>query len=684
MEWYNKQMAVTYKELTQLYPTEDGDIRVMSVSNYKKLTNAGTIDVLRRGGAGLEALIAYESLPQRFKTTFTEIHGNPYDMVKESMMKSEIITDTAARDFFAEHKLPDGTHIPEGFQDEYVKNASVINTLISMMNKNRGMRKAMQGGMGGVWESIYGTVDRLREDPGHTLPKSRARLRDKINEYKKVGYVCLISGKLGSTNAVKITDEAGVWLVVQKRKRVPVLTNRQIWEEYNKVASRYGWAKLKEPSSVTSFLNRPENQQRWYDAVHGELEAYKKFGYKFKTALPEFRDALWYGDGTKLNLYYKHYDGKEWVKKSTQVYEVMDAYSEVLLGYHISDSENYEAQYNAYRMAVERAQAKPYEIVVDNQGGHKKLKNAGFLNRICRVQRNTKPYRASAKSIEQIFGRFQMQELHKDWRFTGQNVIAKLDSSKPNIEFVNANIENLYTLEELKQEYARVREVWNEGVHPSTGKVRIEMYNENVNTETEKLSQLDMIEMFWLMTSRPATFTASGLEIQLNKKKYTYDVYDGGLPDFDFRRNNIGRKFYTQYDPNDLTRVRLYEETSSNKLRYVAEAAPYVEVKRAAQEATHESSSFIHRVMNLEEQLRIDKYLADIELEHEHGVAPEQHGLNRPKPKGIAKKALERIANGDVVRADKKPARATEASVGSYQKELSNVTYDELDMYDKL
>ena len=335
-------------------------------------------------------------------------------------------------------------------------------------------------------------------------------------------------------------------------------------------------------------------------------------------------------------------------------------------------------------MAVERAQAKPYEIVVDNQGGHKKLSNAGFLNRIGRVQRNTKPYRASAKSIEQIFGRFQMQELHKDWRFTGQNVIAKLDSSKPNIEFVNANIENLYTLEELKEEYARVREVWNSGLHPATGISRLEMYNENVNHETKKLSQLDMIEMFWLMTSRPATFTASGLEIQLNKKKYTYDVYDGGLPDFEFRRNNIGRKFYTQYDPNDLTRVRLYEETSSNKLRYVAEAAPYVEVKRAAQEATHESSSFIRRVMDLEEQLRIDKYLADIELEHEHGVAPEQMGLNRPKPKGITKKAIERIASGDVVRADKKPARAVEVSVGSYQKELSNVTYDELDMYDKL
>lgn len=59
------------------------------------------------------------------------------------------------------------------------------------------------------------------------------------------------------------------------------------------------------------------------------------------------RDALWYGDGTKLNLYYLGEDGKV---RTTMVYEVMDAYSEVLLGYHISDAEDYEQQYHAYRM----------------------------------------------------------------------------------------------------------------------------------------------------------------------------------------------------------------------------------------------------------------------------------------------------------------------------------------------
>ena len=104
------------------------------------------------------------------------------------------------------------------------------------------------------------------------------------------------------------------------------------------------------------------------------------------------------------------------------MYEVVDAYSEVLLGFHISESENFEAQYCAFRMAVQRSGHKPYEIVHDNQGGHNKLnrqgkkptgdeKGKGFLDRLCHIHRPTMPYNGESKTIESIFGRFQQQVL---------------------------------------------------------------------------------------------------------------------------------------------------------------------------------------------------------------------------------------------------------------------------------
>jgi len=473
-----------------------------------------------------------------------------------------------------------------------------------------------------------------------------------------------------------------MFLIMQKRRRVPVMSDKQIMLEFNRVAPNYGWKQLKSVESVTNFLNAPENMQRWYDAVYGELKSFRKFGYKFKTILPEIRDALWYGDGTKLNLYYKAYEGGRFIMKTTQVYEVMDAYSEVLLGNHISDTENYTAQYNAFRMAVETAQSRPFEIVVDNQGGHKKLDNSGFMNRICRMKRNTAPYRPPAKTIEAVFGRFQDQVLHKDWRFTGQNITSKSDKSRQNLEFIEANPENLYTLDELQIAYAAAREEWNNMPHPATGIPRIEMYQNSINPKAQGLDKLDMIEMFWLITRKPSTFTASGIEITIDKKSYTYDVYAGDLPDFDFRKKNIGRKFYVQYDPNDLTQVRLYKDTASGK-RYVADAQPYYEVMRAIQDATHESSSFIRRVMNLEEQIRIDTYLDNIKQEHEHGVAPEQFGLNRPRPKGISRRKLG-ILEDTSSTSNRHNVGQEVVNVAQLQKEVSNLTYDEIDRYDKL
>ena len=61
---------------------------------------------------------------------------------------------------------------------------------------------------------------------------------------------------------------------------------------------------------------------------------------------------------------------------------MVDAYSEVLLGYYISDNEDYIAQYHAFRMAIQTSRYKPYEIVCDNQGGHKKNAALGLFSKI--------------------------------------------------------------------------------------------------------------------------------------------------------------------------------------------------------------------------------------------------------------------------------------------------------------
>lgn len=78
------------------------------------------------------------------------------------------------------------------------------------------------------------------------------------------------------------------------------------------------------------------------------------------------------------------------------------------------------------------------------------------------------PHNGQSKSIESAFGRFQQQVLRKLYNFTGQNITAKKLSSRVNIDLVMANIDQLPTLEELKQQYADCREEWNSMQHPTS------------------------------------------------------------------------------------------------------------------------------------------------------------------------------------------------------------------------
>lgn len=681
MEYYNKMICVTVDELTQEY---DGQ-RVMTASNYKQLCARKRLFIARKaGGFGVYALIMYSSLPDRFRARFEAIHGNPEQILEQQKMEKKVLKiDKDARDFYMSHILPNGKTLVDTKVEEYTINASVLGLVLTALNERMAKVQALGGGVPkDLWHKALDLSESYRKDYNHTLPNTLRGFRDKMNAYKRDSYIALISGKDGNENTLKITDEAGDQIIALKRSKVPVYTNSQLFAKYNEIAKEKGWKPLKSISSLVSFLERPEVKRRWYDAVHGELAARQKYTRKHKTALPSFRDSLWYADGTKLNLFYKDYDenGKLQVR-TTQVYEVMDAFSETFLGHFISDRENFNAQYNAFRMAIQTAGHRPYEIVVDNQGGHKKDEAKDLFEHICHVFRFTAPYSGQSKTIESAFGRFQAEILHQDWRFTGQNITTKKATSRPNMEFIEANKENLYTLEELKIAYAKAREAWNNAKHPATGIARMEMYKNSVNPETTEVDQLDMIEMFWLTTPKPSTFTASGITIEINKKKYAYEVLGTDkMPDLEFRKKHTFRQFYVMYDPLDMTQVRLYTK-ETNGMRYVATAEPYVKIHRNLQEQKPGEMAFIRQMDIANKQERIDLQLEAAELEMAHGVAPEQFGLNRPKMRGISLVSTEALMETSVKKTKAKQAEIID--VGLLGKQVSNLTFNDVALLDK-
>lgn len=665
MEYYNKILCVTFAELT------GGRDPVMKANTLKCNVQRSNIACARRGGGeGTQALYVWSSIPEKYRRRFVATYGDPEEKMREAMTKASIKIDAKARDYYEAYTYMDKDgqerHLTKKMIEEYTINASVLGELEKMAARRQAIRSSLNAPMSGAWDLILDSSERMRESYGHTLPGTLARLKTRLKAWKSDGYQSVVSGKLGNSSALKITGDFLKLIVALKRSKVPVYTDAQLFEKANEIAEERGWKPIRSLSGMKKWLNSPSVEPLWYDAVYGEQAARQRYGRKHKTALPTRRDTLWYGDGTKLNLYYRDEQGKV---RTTQVYEVIDAMSEVLLGYCISDTEDYEAQYHAYRMAIQKSGHKPYEIVYDNQGGHKKLDSDGFIGKICRVHRPTQPYNGESKTIESVFGRFQAQVLHKDWRFTGQNVTAKKASSRPNVEFIEANKDSLYTLEELKDAYAAARKEWNEGVHPATGERRIDMYEKSVNEETQEVTLHDMVDMFWVFTKRMATFTDQGLQVTIKGEKRQYEVCSSpGVPDHEWRRKHTYERFIVAYDPYDFASIRLYTKGTDGSLRFERTAEPYILIHRALQDQQGtDDAKFIRQEQEANLQDRIERTVAGRTIAAEHGTDAEQQGLHSPKLKGTTA-AVQRQIDHRMERYSQPPEQY---QLGRHTKSLS-------------
>ena len=669
MEYFNKTLCVTFDELTA-----DG---IIAGSTLMKNVQRGNIVCARQGkGEGNYALYVYASLPMKYKMRFEAKYGKPADVLKAQELKDWVREDEDARQYYEafEYDLNGvQTRLSQKLIDEYTTNASVLKMLWERMNELTSTTHALGGGRrGDLWDIVFSQSEKLREVTSHTLPKNLARLKEKMSQFKKSGYEALISGKIGNKNTLKITEDAGRRLIALKRSRVPVYTDSQIFKTFNEECEGKGWKPLKSICSLKMWLERADVEPLWHDAVYGEMSAHQKFDRRHKTQLPQMRDALWYGDGTKINLYYRDEDGKV---RTTSVYEVIDAATEVFLGFCISDNEDYEAQYMAYRMAIQVSGHKPYEIVHDNQGGHKKLQNQQFFAKLCHIHRTTAPYNGASKTIESVFGRFQQQVLHKDWRFTGQNITAKKDSSRPNMEFIEANKDKLYTYDELKAAYLKARTEWNEMAHPATGEQRIKMYEQSENPETPVVTPSNMIDMFWVQCDRMSTFTSSGIEITVKGKKRVYEVMtEAGVPDIEWRRKHTYERFVVKYDPYDFGSIRLYRKDKAGELRFERVAEPYIVIHRAIQEQTEGEAAFIRAQQTATAQSRIERQVEAKKIEYAEGVAPEQNGLVTPDLKGVTADVQRQIDR----RIRKYSGKPEELSLGRVTKKISKMDWTDL------
>lgn len=683
MEMYGKIRCVTYAELV--------GSGILSVPSYKKKVRDGVLQVVQRGGNGRMALIGYDSLPCTIQKQYWEKHPDAEQKMKEKMMSSMIRSDGKAIDFY---KTFEPRLTPER-QAEYVLNAQVMNEMvrveretIACQKKNSRVRKGV------IWEVVMGSCEKMRSLYEHTLPSNPTRLREKFNAYKRDSYVALINRNSGNQAARRIGTKEARLLIMLKRSKFPVYTDMQIFEEFNKQAAVRGLKAIKSPTTVKNFLYDPKVMVWWYAAQFGEVKFKNKYLPQFDTIMPEMPNSLWYSDGTKLNLYYKAYnaDGKL-VARTINVYEVMDAATEVFLGYDICKEENFESQYNSYRMALETWHVKPYEIVTDNQGGHKKLAAQGFFKKICHLHKYTMPHNGQSKTIESAFGRFQQQVLHKIWHFTGQNITATKENSHVNIDMIMANVDKLPTLDEVKEIYRKCRDEWNNSNHTdeSLGLTRIEMQQMIENPKACHVDDYELADLFMLFSKSSVKYSSEGYAFDIDKQEYRYMVYNNeGTVDMTFHLQNIGNSFHYRFDPRDMTHIELWLVTSTG-LKYAAIATPKVKIHRATQDRTEEENHTLYGQLAENRRTRAVMQLASEDLTLEECMGEAYTKLAVPRPAGISKKEMDEyrtLYEKGKIQApvpfpagcgpESEPLEVGISSIGEYTKAISEMTIEDL------
>ncbi len=272
MEYYGNRLCISARELV------DGG--VMSIPNYKAMSNRGRIEIARRGGGaqGSCALVVVDSLPRAYKAKVQELYPDGGLTHLKEWVCSNYERDQAAVAWFHDRQKT-GIDLPEDKIREYVVNASVLNCCISLYERAATAQKLFGGKYD--WEQMTKAIEALREEYGHTLPGSTLRFRKKVNEYKRVGYGCLISGKFGNQCARKVdakTERLILGLAVLENK--PFNTN--IAEMYNMfvcgeldvydpktgelmdpeefVDPKTGEPKELSESTIANYLNKPKNK----------------------------------------------------------------------------------------------------------------------------------------------------------------------------------------------------------------------------------------------------------------------------------------------------------------------------------------------------------------------------------------------------------------------------------------
>lgn len=437
MEYYLNQACVTYRELV------GGGI--LTDSNYKQAVWRKKIDVVRKGGNGREALIVYDTMPEKIKEMYRRTYGSDVkEQALQSPLKKHYEVDVKAQDFFENYRYENGLRIKADKIQQYVANASALNAVNRLIKANSLMKRKAGGSfkIGEVYKDfILPSLQAFKTEWGHTLPKSERQLREVLKKYES-GYEGLISGKDGNNNAAATKENEQHALLRRLLSHANNFDYAQVAMMYNEVGKANAWKNVSR-KTVENFAKK--NILLTEGGRRGEVAFDNKLAMQHRRRSAPYPMMLWTIDGWDAELLYQTTvitkDGKNVTTYHNRptIVIVLDPYQKYPVGYAIGTHETPELIQEAVRNALNHtaelfgARHRPQQLQSDRYGNGKLTP---FFEKVTAKYVPARVKNAKAKVIEPYFKDINKAYCQFMNNWSGFGVTSKIDN-QPNVEYRN-------------------------------------------------------------------------------------------------------------------------------------------------------------------------------------------------------------------------------------------------------
>ncbi len=498
MEYYGNTLCVAASDL---YNTG-----IMTRACYEKLAARNRLTVARRGGgaSGSTALVAVDSLPTKYREKVEEMFPGGPEVRLKGWITSHYQRDQKAMAYFMSCEQT-GLDLTKEKIEEYVVNASVLNTCIDLYDRASSYKKLM--GEKYDWNMMAKVVSILKAEYHHTLPESMLRFRKKVNDYRQGGYKALISGKFGNQTARKVSQKLeklilGLWCLPNKPygAQVKDLYDGFICGEIDAYDVKTGELfnpkdfvdKNGEPVSLSdttirNILNKPSNrliwdksQLSWTSFMHESMPHMHRHAGEYSLSQITMDD---------VDLTRKLKDTKLRVK----AYYAYDSVSQCVLGASYSRKKDpqlvKECFRDMFRLIAKHGWGIPAGIEVENhlmtEYKYSLLQEGTVFTHV----RYCAPQNSQEKQAENFNGAKKKSVIHRNhtgigrfygkwqWRAESKKVSDESNDTYEDKEY--------YSFEELVADDRRDNYEWNHALHPNQkkykGMTRWDVLMENIN-----------------------------------------------------------------------------------------------------------------------------------------------------------------------------------------------------------